>query len=138
MRRPRLWYTVHKFIHQLPSDIAIAMSTPLSRSAQVSPLITDDESDYKDEHEKNDRCTLSFNDPITGSTRPAYIFPLFVIINISTMVDRSIILGASLEFSAFLSSAQDSPQAVKDNPDLGIGLLQGKQYVSNLNYVVHA
>ena len=117
----------------------MAMSTPLSRSAQVSPLITDDESDYNDEHEKNNHFTcLSFNDPITGSTRPAYIFPLFVIINISTMVDRSIILGASLEFSAFLSSAQDSPQAVKDNPDLGIGLLQGKQYVSNLNYVVHA
>lgn len=98
-------------------------------SSQVSPLIPDDESGYRDEDEKMERCPfkcLSFNNPITGCTRPAYLFPLFVIINIFTMIDRSIISGASLEFSAFFSSARDSPPAVKENPDVGIGLVQGE------------
>jgi len=40
------------------------------------------------------------------------------------MTDRSIIAGASQEFSAFVSSAYDSPQIVQDNPDAGIGILQ--------------
>lgn len=66
----------------------------------------------------------TFNDPDTGNTRPAYLFPLFVLVNIVTMMDRSIIAGASQEFSAFVSSASDSPPLVKENPDAGIGLLQ--------------
>jgi len=40
------------------------------------------------------------------------------------MTDRSIIAGASQEFSAFVSSAHDSPAFVQENPDAGIGLLQ--------------
>lgn len=68
----------------------------------------------------------SFNYPSTGNTRPAYLFPLFVLINIATFTDRSIVAGASQEFSAFVSGAHDSPQLVKDNPDAGIGLLQGE------------
>ncbi|KAL9180586.1 hypothetical protein ACHAXT_011039 [Thalassiosira profunda] len=66
----------------------------------------------------------SFNDPDTRSTRPYYLFPLFLLINIATMSDRSIIAGASQEFSAFVSSAHDSPPKVQENPDMGIGLLQ--------------
>jgi len=40
------------------------------------------------------------------------------------MTDRSIIAGASQEFSAFVSGASDSPALVKENPDAGIGILQ--------------
>eukprot|EP00578_Thalassiosira_sp_NH16_P025160 CAMPEP_0181088058 /NCGR_PEP_ID=MMETSP1071-20121207/6589_1 /TAXON_ID=35127 /ORGANISM="Thalassiosira sp., Strain NH16" /LENGTH=541 /DNA_ID=CAMNT_0023169959 /DNA_START=421 /DNA_END=2046 /DNA_ORIENTATION=- len=40
------------------------------------------------------------------------------------MTDRSIIAGASQEFSAFVSTAYDSPEFVKENPDAGIGILQ--------------
>ena len=66
----------------------------------------------------------SFNYNNNNTTRPYYLFPLFFLINIATMTDRSIIAGASQEFSAFISSAHDSPQFVHDNPDAGIGLLQ--------------
>jgi hypothetical protein len=45
------------------------------------------------------------------------------------MTDRSIIAGASREFSAFVSSAQDSPHVVQENPDVGIGLLQGEHII---------
>ena len=55
-----------------------------------------------------------------GTTRPFYLFPLFLLINIITMADRAIIPGASREFLAFLGSARDSPQVVKDNPDAGL------------------
>jgi hypothetical protein len=67
---------------------------------------------------------MSFNDPASGNTRPAYLFTIFLLINIATMTDRTIIAGATREFSAFVSSAPDSPQFLKDNPDAGIGLLQ--------------
>eukprot|EP00569_Conticribra_weissflogii_P018520 CAMPEP_0171439578 /NCGR_PEP_ID=MMETSP0881-20121228/20711_1 /TAXON_ID=67004 /ORGANISM="Thalassiosira weissflogii, Strain CCMP1336" /LENGTH=116 /DNA_ID=CAMNT_0011961807 /DNA_START=54 /DNA_END=401 /DNA_ORIENTATION=+ len=40
------------------------------------------------------------------------------------MADRAIIPGASREFSAFLSSASDSPPLVRRNPDAGLGILQ--------------
>ena len=40
------------------------------------------------------------------------------------MMDRSIIAGATQEFSTFVSTANDSPSFVIDNPDSGIGLLQ--------------
>ena len=59
-----------------------------------------------------------------GTTRPFYLFPLFLLINIITMADRAIIPGASQEFLGFLGSAFDSPQVVKENPDAGLGILQ--------------
>ena len=85
----------------------------------------------------------SFNDPVSGNTRPAYLFQIFLLINIATMTDRTIIAGANKEFSAFVSSAPDSPQFVKDNPDAGIGLLQGWQfyefafYAHRLDFPLH-
>ena len=55
-----------------------------------------------------------------GTTRPFYLFPLFLLINIITMADRAIIPGASQEFLGFLGSAFDSPRVVKENPDAGL------------------
>ncbi|KAL7554212.1 hypothetical protein ACHAWF_017634 [Thalassiosira exigua] len=66
----------------------------------------------------------SLVDPGTDSTRPYYLFPLFLLVNIATMTDRSIIAGATKEFSAFVSGASDAPALVRENPDAGIGLLQ--------------
>lgn len=59
-----------------------------------------------------------------GTTRPFYLFPLFLLINIITMADRAIIPGASQEFLGFLGSAFDSPLVVKENPDAGLVRLQ--------------
>lgn len=56
----------------------------------------------------------------TGTTRPYYLFPLFLLINIITMADRAIIPGASQEFLGFLGTAHDSPTLVKNNPDAGL------------------
>ena len=90
----------------------------------------DDDSDNgKDKSKHSNKNDIicpppSFNDSKTSLTRPYYLFPLFFLINIITMTDRSIVAGASQEFSAFVSSAYDSPQVVQDNPDAGIGLLQ--------------
>ena len=113
------------------------MSLPLYSSAPTSqphpspqsPLNDDDDDDDsdngKEKYVNSNICPPpSFNDPTTSSTRPYYLFPLFFLINIITMTDRSIVAGASQEFSAFVSSAHDSPQVVQDNPDAGIGLLQ--------------
>ena len=36
-----------------------------------------------------------------GNTRPAYLFPLFLLINVAVMTDRAIVAGASNEFAAF-------------------------------------
>ena len=55
-----------------------------------------------------------------GSTRPFYLFPLFLLINIVTMADRAIIPGASQEFLGFLGSAVDAPEVVRENPDAGL------------------
>ncbi len=55
-----------------------------------------------------------------GSTRPFYLFPLFLLINIVTMADRAIIPGASQEFLGFLGSAFDAPEVVRENPDAGL------------------
>lgn len=118
----------------------LQMRQPLtpSASSSLSPLISSDDDPTANKRTSSQRwqrpcscsnsplCLLSFNDPETSTTRPAYLFPLFVIINIATMTDRSIIAGASQEFSAFVSSAQDSPAVVRENPDVGIGLLQGE------------
>ena len=114
------------------------MNSPLSSPtpSPMSPLIPDDVASRKEDiissHHWGHRflCNYlppSFNDP-SGNTRPAYLFPFFLLINIATMTDRTIIAGANKEFSAFISSAPDSPQFVKDNPDAGIGLLQGWQF----------
>jgi len=124
------------------------MNFPLSPSSSsaspLSPLLSDDDpttGNKKSSHQRWCRrrqlfpsCIPSFNDPNTSSTRPAYLFPLFVIINIATMTDRSIIAGASREFSAFVSSAHDSPAVVQENPDVGIGLLQGKIFILSRCY----
>ena len=59
-----------------------------------------------------------------GTTRPFYLFPLFLLINIITMADRAIIPGASQEFLGFLGSAFDSPLVVKENPDAGLVRIQ--------------
>ena len=122
------------------------MSAPSSPLANPqSPLISDDD-DEDDEDDEDDHSGtgkqshqrqrhhhhrisisgLSFNDPNTGNTRSAYLFPLFLIIYVATMTDRCIIAGASREFSAFVSSAHDSPAMARENPDAGIGLLQGE------------
>lgn len=115
------------------------MATPLSRSSpQISPLISDDDSDCdnasnecetlnRDGQRQFTRTCLSYQDPVTGNTRLAYLFPLFAIINIILYIDRTILPGASLEFLVFVSSANDSPLVVKENPNMGIGLLHGKQ-----------
>lgn len=126
------------------------MSSPLSPSAS-SPLNPPADSDEDSDNGKSksvnqpqqpqrqrDRGVLrsacpppSFHAavPIPGggsatATRPYYLFPLFVLINVATMTDRSIIAGASQEFSAFVSGAADAPSLVRENPDAGIGLLQ--------------
>ena len=65
----------------------------------------------------------SLNDE-KGNTRQAYLFPLFLLINIAIMTDRAIVAGASNEFAAFVSSADDSPAFAKESPDAGIGLIQ--------------
>ena len=67
-----------------------------------------------------------------GTTRPFYLFPLFLLINIITMADRAIIPGASQEFLGFLGSAFDSPQVVKENPDAGLVRLQ---YIYSILYI---
>jgi len=54
------------------------------------------------------------------TTRPYYLFPLFILINIITMADRAIIPGASQEFLAFMEGAFDAPNLVKENPDAGL------------------
>ena len=59
-----------------------------------------------------------------GNTRPAYLFPLFLLINVAVMTDRAIVAGASNEFAAFVSSARDSPAFAVESPDAGIGLIQ--------------
>ena len=122
-----------------PSPLdGLAMNSPLSSPtpSPLSPLVPDDVASRKENistsHHWGHRflCNYlppSFNDP-SGNTRPAYLFPIFLLINIATMTDRTIIAGANKEFSAFISSAPDSPQFVKDNPDAGIGLLQGWQF----------
>lgn len=51
-----------------------------------------------------------------------HIFLVLILINFVTMVDRSVIPGASLEFSSFCIAARDSPNFIKDNPDAGIGI----------------
>ena len=99
---------------QLPSQSPSA-SSPLAGGT------SDDDSDngkYKSNirHRSAICPPPSFNDPSTGSTRPFYLFPLFLLINIATMTDRSIIAGASQEFSAFVSGAYDSPTLVQENP----------------------
>jgi len=65
----------------------------------------------------------SLNDE-KGNTRQAYLFPLLLLINIAIMTDRAIVAGASNEFAAFVSSADDSPAFAKESPDAGIGLIQ--------------
>ena len=123
------------------------MNSPLSSSTQPSPLspLNGSGSDVSSSSDNNGKdksykklnscipnyhgCTSvcpppSFNNPQTKNTRPTYLFPLFFLINIITMMDRSIIAGASQEFSTFVSTAYDSPSFVIDNPDSGIGLLQ--------------
>ena len=124
------------------------MSSPLSSSTQPSPLSplngsgnssgSSDNNNGKDKSYKKIKCCIpngcttssyycpppSFNNPQTKNTRPTYLFPLFFLINIITMMDRSIIAGATQEFSTFVSTANDSPSFVIDNPDSGIGLLQ--------------
>ena len=123
------------------------MNSPLSSSTQPSPLspLNGSGSDVSSSSDNNGKdksykklnycipngCTNShycpppsFNNPQTKNTRPTYLFPLFFLINIITMMDRSIIAGASQEFSTFVSTANDSPSFVIDNPDSGIGLLQ--------------
>jgi MFS family permease len=56
---------------------------------------------------------------------PTYVlFPIFIILNTLTLLDRAIIPGASRTFSSFCSSAYDSPLQVRISPDFGIGLLQ--------------
>jgi hypothetical protein len=54
------------------------------------------------------------------TTRPYYLFPLFILINIITMADRAIIPGASQEFLAFMEGAFDAPNLVRENPDAGL------------------
>src|SRR6056300_1888871 len=58
--------------------------------------------------------------PGSCTTRPYYLFPLFILINIITMADRAIIPGASQEFLAFMEGAFDAPNLVKENPDAGL------------------
>jgi len=75
----------------------------------------------KQKHESTARrCSppTFYNDQ--GTTRPFYLFPLFLLINIITMADRAIIPGASQEFLGFLGSAHDSPGFLKDNPSAGL------------------
>ena len=109
------------------------MATPPSSppASPASPLNdADADDDANNGKDKRAGCVAvcpppSFNDPGSGgNTRPFYLFPLFLVINVATMTDRSIIAGAGREFSAFVSSARDSPQFVRDSPDAGIGLLQ--------------
>jgi hypothetical protein len=71
---------------------------------------------------KNRRLPTFYNEH--GTTRPFYLFPLFLLINIITMADRAIIPGASQEFLGFLGAAFDSPLVVKENPDAGLVRLQ--------------
>mmetsp|Transcript_12646 Transcript_12646/g.28881 ORF Transcript_12646/g.28881 Transcript_12646/m.28881 type:complete len:613 (+) Transcript_12646:321-2159(+) len=59
-----------------------------------------------------------------GNTRQAYLFPLFLLVNVAVMTDRAIVAGASNEFAAFVSSARDSPAFAVESPDAGIGLIQ--------------
>ena len=73
----------------------------------------------------------SFNYPTneannSGNTRPFYLFPIFVAFNIFTMTDRAIIPGANVQFVNFIQHAYDSPEFAKNNPDAGIGLVNGK------------
>ena len=66
------------------------------------------------------------NNGNSGSTRPFYLFPIFVAFNIFTMTDRAIIPGANVQFVNFIQHAYDSPEFAKNNPDAGIGLVNGK------------
>jgi MFS family permease len=101
-------------------------------STMTSELNYSNHSDDGSDNGKNKQSTSalskicpppSFYDH-SGTTRPYYLFPLFVLLNIATMADRAIIPGASKEFSAFLSDASDAPAVVRENPDAGLGILQ--------------
>lgn len=96
-------------------------ATMTSNTSQSQQLIREDS-----DNGKNKQFTSSGTHKIicpppsfnkNGTTRPYYLFPLFVLLNVATMADRAIIPGASKEFSAFLSDASDAPPVVKENPD---------------------
>jgi hypothetical protein len=118
-----------------------------TESTRTPPSSPENVSDIDDdcEHETNSSfswfwnllssvCQLppSFNYPTnssssnSGNTRPYYLFPIFVAFNIFTMTDRAIIPGANVQFVNFIQHAYDSPEFAKDNPDAGIGLVNGK------------
>uniref|UniRef100_A0A7S2KW68 Major facilitator superfamily (MFS) profile domain-containing protein n=1 Tax=Skeletonema marinoi TaxID=267567 RepID=A0A7S2KW68_9STRA len=94
------------------------MSSPLDDVMYPS----DSSTDSKQAKKSYLRLPTFYNEQ--GTTRPFYLFPLFLLINIITMADRAIIPGASQEFLAFLGGASDSPAVVKNNPDAGLGILQ--------------
>ena len=119
-------------------ELILSSTPPTSSSTTIASM-----NNYNDEHETNilkllsSCCHLppSFNYPTneannnngnSGNTRPFYLFPIFVAFNIFTMTDRAIIPGANVQFVNFIQHAYDSPEFAKNNPDAGIGLVNGK------------
>jgi hypothetical protein len=108
------------------------MSSPLDEVMYHSDSSSDNSKQPKNNQSAATTTCLSSGNSLTscplpptfyneqGTTRPFYLFPLFLFINIITMADRAIIPGASQEFLGFLGSAHDSPGVVKDNPDAGL------------------
>lgn len=125
-------------------ELILSSTPPTYSSTTIASM-----NNYNDEHETNifslarfwkllsSCCHLppSFNYPTneannnngnSGNTRPFYLFPIFVAFNIFTMTDRAIIPGANVQFVNFIQHAYDSPEFAKNNPDAGIGLVNGK------------
>eukprot|EP00550_Attheya_septentrionalis_P009271 CAMPEP_0198294724 /NCGR_PEP_ID=MMETSP1449-20131203/23921_1 /TAXON_ID=420275 /ORGANISM="Attheya septentrionalis, Strain CCMP2084" /LENGTH=513 /DNA_ID=CAMNT_0043994769 /DNA_START=54 /DNA_END=1595 /DNA_ORIENTATION=- len=67
--------------------------------------------------------------PRYKSTPPKFLFALFVMLNLITMIDRGILPGSSSKFAAFVGLAGDTPAVFKRNPDAALGLLQAAYIV---------
>ena len=80
--------------HATPPTPNYATMTSVNEDATASALTREDSDNGKNKFKKHEQTicpppSLTHN----GTTRPYYLFPLFVLLNIATMADRAIIPG---------------------------------------------
>mmetsp|Transcript_1836 Transcript_1836/g.2640 ORF Transcript_1836/g.2640 Transcript_1836/m.2640 type:complete len:672 (+) Transcript_1836:56-2071(+) len=116
----------HSIIRDMGSPTLISRSSTLS-SQPLSIVIEEDTNSNSNYNYNNNESTASRtndNHPKCKNTPITFLFPIFIILNTVTLLDRAIIPGASRTFSSFCRSASDAPESIRASPDYGIGILQ--------------